>query len=88
MGNTLHEAGSDTVDTIVQIAKGLSNVATNKVANKSEYSYSSIAKAASKLIAVFPVLTSRTVSFDTARMTSKYIEQISCQFFKIGRAHV
>lgn len=81
MGNTLHEAGSDTVDTIVQIAKGLSNVATNKVANKSEYSYSSIAKAASKLIAVFPVLTSRTVSFDTARMASKYIEQISCQFF-------
>lgn len=81
MGNTLHEAGSDTVDTIVQIAKGLSNVATNKVANKSEYSYSSIAKAASKLIAVFPVLASRTVSFDTARMTSKYIEQISCQFF-------
>lgn len=81
MGNTLHEAGSDTVDTIVQIAKGLSNVATNKVANKSEYSYSSIAKAASKLIAVFPVLTSRTVSFDTAHMTSKYIEQISCQFF-------
>lgn len=81
MGNTLHEAGRDTVDTIVQIAKGLSNVATNKVANKSEYSYSSIAKAASKLIAVFPVLTSRTVSFDTARMTSKYIEQISCQFF-------
>lgn len=81
MGNTLHEAGSDTVDTIVQIAKGLSNVATNKVANKSEYSYSSIANAASKLIAVFPVLASRTVSFDTARMTSKYIEQISCQFF-------
>ena len=81
MGNTLHEAGSDTVDTIIQIAKGLSNVATNKVSNKSEYSYSSIANAASKLIAVFPVLTSRTVSFDTARMTSKYIEQISCQFF-------
>ena len=81
MGNTLHEAGSDTVDTIVQIAKGLSNVATNKVANKSEYSYSSIANASSKLIAVFPVLTSRTVSFDTARMTSKYIEQLSCQFF-------
>ena len=81
MGNTLHEAGSDTVDTIIKIAKGLSNVATNKVADKSEYSYSSIAKAASKLIAVFPVLTSRTVSFDTARMASKYIEQISCQFF-------
>lgn len=81
MGNTLHEAGSDTVDTIVQIAKGLSNVATNAKGDKSEYSYSSIAKAASKLIAVFPVLASRTVSFDTARMTSKYIEQISCQFF-------
>ena len=81
MGNTLHEAGSDTVDTIVKIAKGLSNVATNKAADKSEYSYSSIANASSKLIAVFPVLTSRTVSFDTARMTSKYIEQISCQFF-------
>lgn len=81
MGNTLHEAGSDTIDTIIQIAKGLSNVATNKAANKSEYSYSSIANASSKLIAVFPVLTSRTVSFDTARMTSKYIEQISCQFF-------
>lgn len=81
MGNILHEASSDTVDTIVQIAKGLSNVATNKVGDKSSYSYSSIAKAASKLIAVFPVLTSRTVSFDTARMTSKYIEQISCQFF-------
>lgn len=81
MGNTLHEAGSDTVDTIVKIAKGLSNVATNAQADKSEYSYSSIAKAASKLIAVFPVLASRTVSFDTARMTSKYIEQISCQFF-------
>lgn len=81
MVNTLHEAGSDTVDTIVQIAKGLSNVATNKVANKSEYSYSSIANASSNLIAVFPVLASRTVSFDTARMASKYIEQLSCQFF-------
>lgn len=81
MGNTLHEAGSDTIDTIVQIAKGLSNVATNKVANKSEYSYSSIANASSKLIAVFPVLASRTVSFDTARMASKYIEQLSCQLF-------
>lgn len=42
------------------------------------YSYSSAAKAASNLICVFPVLTSRTVSADTAQKISKFIEQKGC----------
>ena len=42
---------------------------------RDSYSYSSTAKAASKLIAVYPILISRSVSSGTAQMISKYIEQ-------------
>lgn len=42
------------------------------------YSYSSIMKAASDLVAVFPVLCSSNVSRDTASLISKVIEQQGC----------
>lgn len=48
------------------------------------YSYSSAAKAASKLIAVFPILISRTVSAGTAQMISKYIEQKGCILLQLA----
>ena len=48
------------------------------------YSFSSAAKAASKLIAVYPVLVSKSVSFDTARMVSKYIEQKGCIILQLA----
>lgn len=51
--------------------------------NKSEYSYSSAAKAASKLIAVFPVLCSRSVSAETASMMTKYIESQGCMLLQM-----
>ena len=59
--------------------KGYQSVpdSTNKNSLKT-YSYSSAAKAASNLICVFPVLTSRTVSADTAQKVSKFIEQKGC----------
>lgn len=85
--NSLREANSYGFDDMVDMAKGLSNVATQRYQNTSgnnSYSYSSIARAASKLIAVFPVLTSRTVSMSSAHAVSKYIEQISCQFFMLA----
>lgn len=74
-----------TFDDVMKVANGLSNVATGaKNNNAGKYSYSSIAKAASKLIAVFPILASRTVSKEAMNMVSKYIEQISCQFFMLA----
>ena len=45
---------------------------------QSSYSYSSVAKATSNLIAVFPILASRNVSRDTAEMVSRYIESKAC----------
>lgn len=51
--------------------------------NKSGYSYSSAAKAASKLIAVFPILCSRTVSSETASMMTKYIEAQGCTLLQL-----
>ena len=51
--------------------------------NAMNYSYSSSAKAASKLIAVYPLLTSRSISMSTAQLVSKYIEQQGCYFLQI-----
>ena len=79
--NQLNEAGGLTVDKLFDIASGVITAQVGSSKKKDSYSYSSIAKAASKLIAVFPVLSSRTVSTDTANMVSKYIEQTACQFF-------
>ena len=45
---------------------------------RANYSYSSVAKATSNLIAVFPILASRNVSKETAEMTSRYIESKAC----------
>ena len=90
MYNVLNEANSGiTFDTMLNIAKGTINVATGAAqygegAKRDGYSYSSIAKAASKMVAVFPVLASRTVSADTAQMISKYIEQKMCSLFVLA----
>ena len=45
---------------------------------QSGYSYSSVAKATSNLIAVFPILASRNISRETAEMVSRYIESKAC----------
>ena len=90
MYNVLNEANSGiTFDTMLNIAKGTINVATGVAqygegAKRDGYSYSSVAKAASKMVAVFPVLASRTVSADTAQMVSKYIEQKMCSLFVLA----
>ena len=87
MYKALNEAKSDlTFNTMVGMAKGTINAATGykKSGREGEYSYSSIAKAASKMVAVFPVLTSRTVSAETAQMVSKYIEQKMCSLFVLA----
>ena len=51
---------------------------------RDSYSYSSTAKAASKLIAVYPILISRSVSSGTAQMISKYIEQKGCIIIQLA----
>lgn len=88
MYKALNEAssGSPTFDQLYDMAKGTINVATGmkKGAKASEYSYSSLAKAASKMVAVFPVLASRTVSAETAQMITKYIEQKMCSLFVLA----
>lgn len=88
MYKALNEAssGSPTFDQLYDMAKGTINVATGmkKGAKASDYSYSSLAKAASKMVAVFPVLASRTVSAETAQMVTKYIEQKMCSLFVLA----
>ena len=87
MYRALNEASSDvTFDQMYDMAKGVANVATGlkKGSKSSEYSYSSLAKAASKMVAVFPVLASRTVSAETAQMVTKYIEQKMCSLFVLA----
>ena len=88
MYKALNEANGSgmTFDQIYDMAKGTINVATGMAkSNKADsYSYSSIAKAASKMVAVFPVLTSRTVSAETAQMVTKYIEQKMCNLFVLA----
>lgn len=87
MYRALNEASSDvTFDQMYDMAKGVANVATGlkKGSKASEYSYSSLANAASKMVAVFPVLASRTVSAETAQMVAKYIEQKMCSLFVLA----
>lgn len=86
MYNSLNEANSNDIGKMYGIARGAINVASGskKSGSKNEYSYSSLASAASKMVAVFPVLTSRTVSAETAQMVSKYIEQKMCSLFVLA----
>ena len=91
MSEHLHEAVSPAAiktvsDLIIAAKDGINiDVAYNNRNNKNRtYSFSSAASAASKLIAVFPVLVSRSVSFDTARMISKYIEQKGCIILQLA----
>lgn len=72
-----------TVTAVFDLAMGISKaVAKNK--NKKVYSYSSLAKAASSLIAVFPVLVSRTIEAKVAQNISKFIEQKACSLFTLA----
>lgn len=84
MYKALNEADSGlSLDKMYDMAKGTIKVASGlaRGSNASDYSYSSLAKAASKMVAVFPVLASRTVSAETAQMVTKYIEQKMCNLF-------
>ena len=72
-----------TVTAVFDLAMGISKaVAKNK--NKKVYSYSSLAKAASSLIAIFPVLVSRTIEAKVAQNISKFIEQKACSLFTLA----
>lgn len=52
--------------------------------NASSYSYNSAAEAASKLVAVFPMLVSRSVTSDTTSKLSKYIEARGCIIIQLA----
>ena len=77
MYRSLHE------DSAVADLKDIVNIAQG-AASADDYSYSSIAKAASNLTAIFPILVSKTVSGETARIVSKFIEQKACTLFMLG----
>lgn len=83
MAKAINEAIS--VDDVMQMAKGISNISMGSMNKKKDsYSYSSLAKAASNLVAIFPILVSRTVSTETANMISKYTEQKACNLFQLA----
>ncbi len=67
----------------IDVISGKSSSLNGKYSRDS-YSFSSAAKAASKLIAVYPVLISRSVSPETAHMVSKYIEQKGCIILQLA----
>ena len=83
--NTIKNIGSliNAVGEGIKVASGNASSLNGKYSRDS-YSYSSAAKAASKLIAVYPVLVSKSVSFDTTRMVSKYIEQKGCIIIQLA----
>ena len=87
MYSSLQEGGVDTLKTVgdllVQTRDGL-KATTGYTNKKTSYSYSSAAKAASKLVAVFPMLISKTVSSETATMMAKFIEQKGCIFLQMA----
>ena len=57
---------------------------SGKEAYDNVYKYSSVAKAASKMIAVFPLICSRNVSLNTAQMVSKYLEAKGAQMLQLA----
>lgn len=64
------------------VGKAMSSITKKKASN--DYSYSSVAKASSKLTAIFPILASRTVSRETAHRIQKYIEQQGCMMLQLA----
>ena len=87
MYEPIQEGIIKTVSDLISVIKGDENVqdeykkAKENNENKrkpSSYSYSSVAKSTSSLIAVFPILASRNVSRETAEMVSRYIESKAC----------
>ena len=94
MSEHLHEmVDPNTIKTVGQLIsaakEGIDVVSGNKSSrdgrrDRDSYSFSSAAKAASKLIAVYPVLISRSVSPETAHMVSKYIEQKGCIILQLA----
>ncbi len=89
MSTHLHEVvDPETIKNIGQLINatkaGIDAASNGTPAKRDAYSYSSTAKAASKLIAVYPVLISKTVSASTAQMVSKYIEQKGCIIIQLA----
>lgn len=89
MSTHLHEVvDPETIKNIGQLISatkaGIDAASNGTPAKRDAYSYSSTAKAASKLIAVYPVLISKTVSASTAQMVSKYIEQKGCIIIQLA----
>lgn len=89
MSTHLHEVvDPETIKNIGQLISatkaGIDAASNGTPTKRDSYSYSSTAKAASKLIAVYPVLISKTVSASTAQMVSKYIEQKGCIIIQLA----
>ena len=78
IGNLINAAGEG-----IKVVSGKAS-SLNGRSSRDSYSYSSAAKAASKLIAVYPVLISKSVNPETARMVSKYIEQKGCIIIQLA----
>jgi hypothetical protein len=74
--------GEEEFDT--DAAKKAASIISAGRTSRDKYSYSSVASAASKLIAIFPILCSRTVSRETANMVQKYIEQQGCMMLQLA----
>lgn len=87
MNQPLQEADVKSIgDLLVSAATGIitANTQSGKKNASQKYSYSSIARASSKLLAIFPILSSKTVSTETIHIVSKYIEQKACQMFMMA----
>lgn len=73
------------IDTSAVVGRAVSDIKKgSRSTSRDKYSYSSVASAASKLIAIFPVLTSRTVSKEVAHRVQKYIEQQGCMMLQLA----
>ena len=76
-------------DLLILAGKGVdgeidTNVSNSKSKARDKYSYTSVASAASKLIAIFPILTSKSVSKETAHRVQKYVEQQGCMMLQLA----
>ena len=56
----------------------------NKRSSSDKYSYSSVAKSAAKLQAIFPIIASRGISVESINRVRKYIERQACMMLQLA----
>lgn len=87
--NNINESTVSTVKTIGDLLLAARD-GYNSAAEKQKgpqtrrYSYTSVAQASSKMVAVYPLLCSRNVSLETAQMVSKYLEAKGAQMLQLA----